>query len=107
MVRHRSIELLGSTAQAHLMKGVIMKKLALVIAFLLLIATAHADFLDRGGGLIYDDVLDITWLQDANYSSILTAASVSEIIAEVGSVDGHTLVPSDFVFGESQDRMNW
>lgn len=23
---------------------------------------------DRGGGLIYDDVLDITWLQDANYA---------------------------------------
>jgi hypothetical protein len=23
--------------------------------------------IDRGGGLIYDDVLDITWLQDANY----------------------------------------
>ncbi len=26
-------------------------------------ATLH----DRGGGLIYDDVLNITWLQDANY----------------------------------------
>lgn len=24
--------------------------------------------IDRGGGLIYDDVLDITWLQDANYA---------------------------------------
>ncbi len=23
---------------------------------------------DRGGGLVYDDVLDITWLQDANYA---------------------------------------
>ena len=23
---------------------------------------------DRGSGLIYDDVLDITWLQDANYA---------------------------------------
>lgn len=27
---------------------------------------AEAALLDRGGGLIYDEVLDITWLQDAN-----------------------------------------
>ncbi len=29
---------------------------------------AQAALHDRGGGLIYDDVLDITWLQDANYA---------------------------------------
>lgn len=29
---------------------------------------AHAALHDRGGGLIYDDVLDITWLADANYA---------------------------------------
>jgi len=29
---------------------------------------ANALLIDRGGGLIYDDVLDITWLQDANYA---------------------------------------
>lgn len=28
----------------------------------------HATLIDRGGGLIYDDTLDITWLQDANYA---------------------------------------
>ena len=28
----------------------------------------NAALWDRGGGLIYDDVLDITWLQDANYA---------------------------------------
>jgi len=27
---------------------------------------ANATLIDRGGGLIYDDVLDITWTQDAN-----------------------------------------
>ena len=27
-----------------------------------------ATLINRGGGLIYDDVLNITWLQDANYS---------------------------------------
>ena len=29
---------------------------------------AGAGLIDRGGGLIYDDVLNITWLQDANYA---------------------------------------
>ena len=31
-------------------------------------AVANAMLYDRGGGLIYDDVLDITWMQDANYA---------------------------------------
>jgi hypothetical protein len=30
-------------------------------------ALSSAALLDRGGGLIYDDVLNVTWLQDANY----------------------------------------
>jgi hypothetical protein len=30
---------------------------------------ANALLYDRGGGLIYDDVLDITWLQNANYGA--------------------------------------
>ena len=29
---------------------------------------SNASLWDRGGGLIYDDVLNITWLQDANYA---------------------------------------
>ena len=29
---------------------------------------AHATLIDRGGGLIYDTVLNVTWLQDANYA---------------------------------------
>lgn len=29
---------------------------------------AAAALIDRGNGLIYDDVLDITWMQDANYA---------------------------------------
>lgn len=28
----------------------------------------HASLVDRGGGLLYDDVLKVTWLQDANYA---------------------------------------
>lgn len=40
----------------------------LIIAVLWGIAPAQAALLDRGRGLIYDDVLDVTWLQDANYA---------------------------------------
>jgi hypothetical protein len=31
-------------------------------------SVANAGLIDRGNGFIYDDVLDITWLQDANYA---------------------------------------
>jgi hypothetical protein len=31
-------------------------------------STSQATLIDRGGGLVYDDVLNITWLQDANYA---------------------------------------
>ena len=30
--------------------------------------SSHAALYDRGNGLIYDDVLNVTWLQDANYA---------------------------------------
>lgn len=38
------------------------------VAGLGLSMTAQAALHDRGSGLIYDDVLDLTWLQDANYA---------------------------------------
>jgi hypothetical protein len=44
-----------------------LKGWALAVA-LGLTGTATATLIDRGNGLIYDDVLDITWLQDANYA---------------------------------------
>ncbi len=44
------------------------RRLALAGALAFATATAHASLFDRGGGLIYDDVLNITWLQDANYA---------------------------------------
>lgn len=37
-------------------------------ALLFLSNAAQAELIDRGNGLIYDTVLDITWLQDANYA---------------------------------------
>jgi len=39
---------------------------ALVCGFTM--SPAHAALVDRGGGMIYDDVLKITWLADASYA---------------------------------------
>lgn len=43
--------------------------LSLLLITLTTSITAKAGLIDRGNGMIYDDVLDITWLQDANYMS--------------------------------------
>ena len=49
-----------------------MKKSMVILCAMLigfgLSSVANATLWDRGSGLIYDDVLDITWLQDANYA---------------------------------------
>lgn len=50
------------------MNGFKQVSLALATAGLLASGVAQAALFDRGGGLIYDDVLKITWLQDANYA---------------------------------------
>jgi hypothetical protein len=45
------------------------RTLVVLLTVLLFSATGvYAELHDRGGGLIYDDVLDVTWLQDANYA---------------------------------------
>lgn len=41
---------------------------ALALAGLIGSGAAQAALVDRGGGMLYDDVLNITWLQDANYA---------------------------------------
>ena len=38
-----------------------------VSATAIVVIAVNARFIDRGNELIYDTVLDITWLQDANY----------------------------------------
>ncbi len=48
----------------------ISKKSTLILlsAGALISGAAQATLVDRGGGLLYDDVLNVTWLQDANYA---------------------------------------
>ena len=48
-----------------------MQKPSLILALLAGLTfsgAAQSTLIDRGGGLIYDTVFDITWLQDANYA---------------------------------------
>ena len=48
-----------------------MQKVISLLSLLLALAIAEnseAALYDRGNGMIYDDVLRITWLQDANYA---------------------------------------
>jgi hypothetical protein len=55
----------------YLKKGEKMKKVTIVFITVFnlfaCISLANAALHDRGAGLIYDDALDITWLQNANY----------------------------------------
>jgi hypothetical protein len=51
-----------------MMNGLKQLSLALATAGLLTSGMAQAALNDRGGGLLYDDVLNVTWLQDANYA---------------------------------------
>lgn len=80
-------------------------KATLTVACLCFAATAQAAFHNRGGGLIYDDVLNITLLEDANYSAKeLSNSRVTGIIAAVPTVGEHQLTTDDF-FLHTDD--NW
>ena len=45
-----------------------LKQTLPVICLCITTLSANAALYDRGNGMIYDDVLNITWLQDANYA---------------------------------------
>jgi hypothetical protein len=82
----------------------------LVTHSLALSGNIHAALLDRGGGLIYDQDRNITWLADAKYAATeLTDARRDTIIAAVPVVAGHTLTASDFVKSGSSytGAMSW
>jgi hypothetical protein len=40
----------------------------MIFAMAMLAGSASAAIVDRGGGMLYDDVLRVTWLQDANFA---------------------------------------
>jgi hypothetical protein len=49
------------------MKSILKVSLCLIILFVFCLKNSEAALIDRGGGLVYDTVLNITWLQNANY----------------------------------------
>lgn len=75
-----------------------MKKHALILALATVYAMpAGAALFDRGGGLIYDDVLNITWLQDANLNGLLDWYTANSFAASlsIGGVTGWRLASAD------------
>jgi hypothetical protein len=69
--------------------------------------TTHASLVDRGNGLLYDDVLNVTWLQDANYAhtSGYASAQVGYKSATGGAMDWMTATTwaANLVYGGFSD----
>jgi hypothetical protein len=90
-----------------------MKRTLCSLLLLLLISShnSYAALVDRGGGMIYDSTLNVTWLQNANYAATeLSDARVQQIISAVPTLYGHTLTASDFLKdgnGSYTGRMTW
>src|SRR3989338_3990294 len=71
--RKRFFLWVAALATHHSERGSIMHHKTLATAYLaaalvLGSGAAQANLVDRGSGLLYDDVLNVTWLQDANYA---------------------------------------
>lgn len=63
---------------------------------------AQAALVDRGGGLIYDDVLNITWLQDANYAK----TSGAHATGKMGWTAANTWA-ANLVYHDSVRKINY
>ena len=46
----------------------VVRQTPLLVLLVLLTGPVQAQLMDRGGGLIYDTALNVTWLQDANFA---------------------------------------
>lgn len=89
---------------------------SLVVAGTLVSGAAQATLIDRGGGLIYDTHLNVTWLANTNYAATdLTTAKVAAMLGQnvAWSVNGttytHTLQSVDFAkpAGSYTGQMTW
>ena len=70
------------------MKSKLFSTLAACLLSLGLATAVQAALVDRGGGMIYDTYLDITWLADANYAM----TSGHDADGMMNSADTHTWV---------------
>lgn len=73
----------------------------------LLVATAAANaaLIDRGSGLIYDTVLDVTWLQNANFEATQNGCCNGQMTWEVAKTWVANLSYQDTV--RNQTLTNW
>lgn len=82
------------------------------IVLITLSSSASAKLFNRGGGLIYDSALNVTWLADANYATTdLNDLTVNAIISTQSTIDGHILSINDFLkntaSGIYTGQMSW
>jgi len=86
------------------MKNLHIALIATILIFALK-APVQANLIDRGSGLIYDDDLNITWLQDANLSGVtmtwLVAASWADSLVFQGFDDWRLPVSDSSCTGNS------
>lgn len=88
--------------KAHLLAGLV---------FYLLAHDTQAALIDRGNGMLYDNVLNITWLQDANLFKTQYEADNSIMTWWIGQsvadspFQSHTISAGDF--NTSTGAMNW
>jgi len=69
------------------MEAAMMTKTGLLTLLLsAAVCDAQAALYDRGHGLIYDDVLNVTWLQDANYA-VTSGYAAAHVTGGMNSVD--------------------
>lgn len=66
IAHHIATNALLQSRQKHVVT--VLKMIATVVLTAATTLPARAALHDRGAGLIYDDVLNVTWLQDANYA---------------------------------------
>jgi hypothetical protein len=67
LINHVEVTPIHYFSGGQIMRRIFFLMIVLIITFGLTVST-HAMLSDLGGGLIYDDVLKITWLQDANWA---------------------------------------
>lgn len=83
-----------------------MLRKALTLTVLLVSSLSiNAALYDRGNGMIYDDVLDITWLQDANYAhtSGYAAANANAVYNDSSNHNSYSIIGS----GVASGSMAW
>lgn len=77
--------------------------IAVILIQFFLLQSAQAALIDRGSGLIYDDVLDVTWLQDASYAQTSGYAPYARLTWEDAVTWTDTLAYTDTVRGTVWD----